>query len=217
MGGNYKDEETAARASDTLARQLLYNGEKGHKLNFTYDRTEVHSGKKLSSKYIGVNYNKRDEIWRAQRYDKNEKKLVTNGTYKDEVTAAYASDTLARELIANGEPCHKLNFPDDHTEVWSEKMKTSKFTGVYYSKRDENWYVQRRSRDTKKAVYNGYYKDEEIAAHASDTLARKLMNNGEKKHKLNFPDDHTEVWAEKYQRNKRKRSNHEDLRYLQNK
>jgi hypothetical protein len=47
-----------------------------------------------------------------------------------------------------------------------------------------------------------YFKDEETAAHATDTLARKLMANGEKNHKLNFPDDNTEVYAEKvnYQR-----------------
>ena len=27
---------------------------------------------------------------------------------------------MARKLIANGEKGHKLNFPDDHTEVYSE-------------------------------------------------------------------------------------------------
>jgi hypothetical protein len=39
-------------------------------------------------------------------------------------------------------------------------------------------------------------RDEETAAHASDTLARKLTENGEKGHRLNFPDDYTEVYPE---------------------
>ena len=39
---------------------------------------------------------------------------------------------------------------------------------------------------------NSHYTAEE-AAHASDTLARKLMENGEQGHTLNFPDDETEV------------------------
>ena len=44
--------------------------------------------------------------------------------------------------------------------------------------------------------YNGRYDNEETAAHASDTLARKLMSNGEQGHKLNFPDDDTKVFPE---------------------
>ena len=46
----------------------------------------------------------------------------------------------------------------------------------------------------KKSVSNGYYSDEDTSAHASDTLARKLMRNGEQGHKLNFPDDYIEVY-----------------------
>merc|ERR1712098_46123 len=48
--------------------------------------------------------------------------------------------------------------------------------------------VQRWSKNEYKMVHNGCYDDEETAAHASDTLARKLMENGELNHKLNFPD-----------------------------
>ena len=58
------------------------------------------------------------------------------------------------------------------------------------------WYAYRRSKNEKKTVYNGSFTDEETAAHASDTLARKLIANGETHHKLNFPDDDTEVYAE---------------------
>lgn len=35
---------------------------------------------------------------------------------------------------------------------------------------------------------NGLYSDEETAAHASDTLARKLIERGEYDHELSFPD-----------------------------
>ena len=48
-------------------------------------------------------------------------------------------------------------------------------------------------------LYNGCYDDEKTAAHASDTLARQLMENGEQGHKLNFPDEYTEVhWEVTY-------------------
>merc|ERR1712098_199182 len=52
---------------------------------------------------------------------------------------------------------------------------------------------------------NGRYDDEETAARASDTLARKLMKSGDQTLKLNCPDDHTEVYPEKNQNKKRKR------------
>merc|ERR1712098_436082 len=144
------------------------------------DYTEVWPEKmKTSSNYIGVSCNKRNEIWYAQRYSKNEKKLVYNGTYKDEETAARASDTLARKLMANSNQNLELNFPFDHIEVWLGEMKTSKYIGVSYNKERSKWYVQRQSKNEKKLLSNGTYKDEDTAAHASDTLARKLIENGE--------------------------------------
>ena len=73
---------------------------------------------------------------------------------------------------------------------------TSAFRGVCYNKKNGVWSAQRRSKFFNKMVYNGTYKDEEKAAHASDTLARSLIANGEQKHKLNFPEDHTVVQPE---------------------
>merc|ERR1712098_341177 len=108
-----------AHASDTLARKLTANGEKVHQLNFPDDDTEVYP--KFSSNYIGVTYDKINATWLAKRWSKNEKKTITNRTYKVEETAAHASDTLARTLINNGEKGHQLNFPDDDTEVYPEK------------------------------------------------------------------------------------------------
>jgi len=133
--------------------------------------------------------------WYAQRRSKNGKKLFSNGCYDNEKTAAHASDTLARKLMKNVDPNLKLNFPDNHIEVYPEKKNPiSKFIGVFYFKNISKWFVQRWSKDENAKVYNGYYDNEKTAAHASDTLARKLMENGEKKFKLNFPDDHTEAY-----------------------
>jgi hypothetical protein len=75
--------------------------------------------------------------------------------------------------------------------------KTSKYRGVSYFYSNSKWRAQRCSKHIKnKTLYNGYYDDEETAAHASDTLARKLMENGEQNHMLNFPEDYTEVHGE---------------------
>ena len=46
--------------------------------------------------------------------------MFSNGCYADEETAAHASDTLARKLITNGEQGHKMNFPNDDTEIFPE-------------------------------------------------------------------------------------------------
>merc|ERR1712058_55469 len=97
--GTYKDKERAAHASDTLARKLIANGEKGHKLNFPDDAKKVYPEK--TSIYFGVCFHKQNKTWRADRWSRKQNKSVHNGTYKDEETAAHASDTMARKLIAN--------------------------------------------------------------------------------------------------------------------
>jgi len=137
--------------------------------------------------------------------------MVGNGFYNDEETAAHASDTLARKLMKNGEKGHRLNFPDDETEVYPEKTLSSQYIGVSYNVKRSRWRAYRRSKPESKTAYNGSYKNEEMAAHASDNLARKLMASGEYGHKLNFPNDCTELFAESHR--KRKRLNHEDLKH----
>merc|ERR1712098_421192 len=96
-------------------------------------------------------------------------------------------------------------------EVFPEKNQTSKYIGVSCCESKERWCVRRWSKKGNKAVYNGSYKSEETAAHASDTLARKLMASGEQNLRLNFPEDDIEVFPEKNQKNKRKRSEQEDM------
>merc|ERR1712098_643524 len=144
---------------------------------------------------MGVTFNKRDSTWYVNRWSKNENKNMFNGSHKDEETAAHASDTLARKLKDTGEQGHKLNFPDDDTEVYPEEKKTySHYIGI--TCKNSKWHVQRWSKNENRNFYNGSYKSEAKAARASDTLARKLMANGEQGYKLNFPDDDTEVHPE---------------------
>merc|ERR1712098_695909 len=150
----------------------------GHKLNFPDDHIEVHPEKIQTSEYIGVTYT--NEKWHVKRRSKNEKKMVYYGSYDNEETAAHASDTLARKLMKNGEQGHKLNFPDDHIEVHPEKIQTSEYIGVMYN--ISKWYAQRWSKNEMKTVHYGSYENEETAAHASDTLARNLMEKGEQGH-----------------------------------
>merc|ERR1712034_304579 len=99
--------------------------------------------------------------WVASRWSKIGKKLAYNGYYKEEETAARASDTLARKLMVNGEQKHKLNFPEDNTEVYPEINQKFKYIGVNYSERNSGWDACRWSKIDKKPVYNGHYKDEE--------------------------------------------------------
>merc|ERR1712098_339177 len=164
---------------------------------------KVAANVKNSSDFNGVTYNKQDLTWSAQRWSKKENKTLNNGSYKDEESAAHASDTLAKKLIANGEKGHKLNFFDDGTEVHAQE-KSCKYIGVSYNKQRKTWLAWSWSKHENRQFYNGSYKDEVMAARASDTLARKLMANGEKVHKLNFPNDDTEVM---YQKKKRKDQN----------
>ena len=72
-----------------------------------------------------MTYDVNNEKWQANRYSKLEKKLIHNGTYDNEETAAHASDTLAKRLLEHGEQGHKLNFPDDETEVFREEVTKS--------------------------------------------------------------------------------------------
>jgi hypothetical protein len=76
----------------------------------------------------------------SKKMEQNSKKIIYNGIYKDEETAAHASDTLARNLMANGEDDHKLNFPDDDTEVYPDQKATSSiYFGVTYNEKSKKW------------------------------------------------------------------------------
>jgi hypothetical protein len=110
---------------------------------------EGESAKGNSSQFIGVSWYKRDSKWYASRWSKIQCKMIYNGYFKadEETKAAYESDTLARALIADGRENHKLNFPNDETEVWAEKKKSSsKYYGGTWSKIYSKWRVRRWSK-----------------------------------------------------------------------
>merc|ERR1712098_1014717 len=52
--------------------------------------------------------------------------IFTTDLTKNEETAARASDALAIKLMANGEQNHKLNFPDEDTEVFPDRARKRK-------------------------------------------------------------------------------------------
>jgi len=88
----------------------MANGEKNHKFNFPDDDAEVYPEQKIaSSMHIGM--------------CKTENKMVYNGCCKDEEAVALVSDTLARNLIVNGEQNHKLNFPNSDNEKYQQRNK----------------------------------------------------------------------------------------------
>jgi len=205
---NRDEKKKAAHASDILARELMTNGEKEHKLNFPNDETELWAEKEPSSKYVGVSLEKSTSKWKVWRRSKVQGKNVFGGSFNrdEEIKAAHASDTLARALNESGEIEYKLNFPNDETEVWAEKETSSKYLGVSWGKRKSKWRVCRWSKIQGKMVYNGSFnRGEEIkAARASDVLGVELMNNGEKGHKLNFLDNPSDACSKKTNKRKRK-------------
>merc|ERR1712098_450709 len=88
--------------------------------------TEQVTAKLNASKYVGVSYKESKEKWCVTRWSKKEKKNVCNGSYSNEETAAHASDTLARYLMANVEQKLRLNFPGDDTEVHAQQKRKRK-------------------------------------------------------------------------------------------
>ena len=77
-----------------------------------------------------MSWNKGNLKWMVRRWSKTDGKLIYNGycNVNEEIRAAHASDTLARQLIEKGEEEHKLNFPNDETEVRLEKVNYKYFT-----------------------------------------------------------------------------------------
>merc|ERR1712098_699669 len=133
------------------------NGEM-EKIRVKIEEDEYAKKKEPSSQFIGVSYDINTTKWRVQRHSKLTKKTIYNGSYENEETAARASDTLARKLMANGEQVHKLNFPDDDTDVFPEEKKSSsKFIGVKKVSNSAKWQSQRYSKLEKKMIHCGSY------------------------------------------------------------
>jgi hypothetical protein len=151
--------ESTAKSLENIKEKLTENP-----ILVKIEEDECAKGK-TASDFIGVTYNMyegRTPKWRAQRWNKSEKKKYYNGYYDDEKTAARASDTLARTLMKRSDQNLKLNFPDDETEVHKKTLEpTSLYFGVNYNSKISKWYAQRRSKEGKNTVSNGCYNDEE--------------------------------------------------------
>jgi hypothetical protein len=240
--GRFDDENEAARAVDTAARQLrgedAHGGRSGnntYRLNFptegevkrAQDRgtllTEedkavaaAASERQGPSKFVGVSWYKPGRKWEARiYYDGKDQRL---GRFDDEREAARAVDTAARRL--RGEDAHgglsgsqwlRLNFPTEEevkrakdrgallTEedkaaaiAASEQQGPSKFVGVSWNKMNRKWRAQ--FNHDGKNQYLGRFDDEQEAAQAVDTAARRLRGegahggrSGTRWHCLNFP------------------------------
>jgi len=198
----YKSELAAARASDALVRKLMKNGEKGHKLNYPGDDTELHGESKCPKNHalkrfktmtthygcnkcgMSVDFPKGTTMYGCRKCDfdlcencnnlykvyPSSKKRV-HFSDEEKALAARESDALARKLMEND---LKKTHP------------SSKYIGVKYDAERRRWEAQRWSSKQNKMVHGGFYFNEANAARESDSLARDLMENGEQ-HKLNFP------------------------------
>merc|ERR1712098_149293 len=69
------------------------------------------------SKFTGVSYCAINKRWNACRWSADRSELDFNGEFEDEISAARASDALAKTLRDCGERIHKLNFPEDEIEA----------------------------------------------------------------------------------------------------
>merc|ERR1712098_252226 len=100
MGAAKQNKDVAE--SEGHYRENVNNGER-EEIRVKIEEDEYAKKKEPSSQFIGVSYDVKSGKWRAQRRSKLEKKMIHYGSYKNEETAALASDTLARKLLANGE------------------------------------------------------------------------------------------------------------------
>jgi hypothetical protein len=179
--GWYSDEETAAHASDYLARKLIADGSQGHELNFP-DTNEtfvpyIKAQAMFPDDYAEVYPEKPDDY------------------FKDAKTEALASDTLAKQLLKNYDYGNKLIFPEDDTEVFPEA-----YTEVYpeenctRKKKTKNAHERRKA--LIKALEADFNADEGPLIQAEEEIepSKKWRN------KLKRSDDL------RYGRNKRKRS-----------
>jgi hypothetical protein len=175
-----------------------------------------------TSEYVGIHWDKRAGNW-STKLRQNGKQHYLGG-FDDEHEAARAVDTAARRL--RGEDAHggrsgtnwnRLNFPTERevrravergavltaedraaAVAASEQQGPSKFVGVSWTKKNRKWMANIKHNGNQHHL--GYFDDEQQAATAFDTAARRVRGDeahggtfgaafGKRfhRHRLNFP------------------------------
>jgi hypothetical protein len=205
----YPTEGEAARAHDRARLALV--GRRRESLNFPDEKLRPASIAKLraesaaawpetrSSALYGVQKARRAGEWQWLAIITVDFANVLLGTWRTEREAAMAHDRAALHLPG---PRRKLNYPAaarklgaaTPTQLRAEarrQMKettSSKYRGVHWSKKEEVWVAAIGHRS--KPYRLGSFHDEERAAEAYDTAARKLHK---RRAVLNFPENEHEA------------------------
>ena len=122
---------------------------------------------KVSSKFYGVGWNKRDKKWQAYVWH-NGKQVGLGRAFDTEIAAAKAVDVWLRE---NGRAA-EANFDESGSFVPRVSTKSSKYRGVTWRKKSNQWKAQIKVGGKKENL--GYFDDEAEAARAFDTRAAEL-------------------------------------------
>ncbi|CAE8651881.1 unnamed protein product [Polarella glacialis] len=133
----------------------------------------------LQSKFRGVHWNSRTQMWCSTMVSSDLGKLLHLGSFKDEFAAAVAYDCAAMNLRGTDA---RRNFPnripsDEETLQAHQRMmahrsprKTSCFTGVCRKATSDKWFATLSI--ARKAVHLGAFQDEADAARAFDVAFR---------------------------------------------
>ncbi len=121
----------------------------------------------MSSKFFGVSIVKKSKKWRAA-FQHNGKQVNLGANFDTEIAAAKAVDVWLRE---NGRAA-EANFDESDSFVPRVSTKSSKYRGVTWSKKSNQWQAQIRVAG--KLENLGLFDDEAEAARAFDTRAAEL-------------------------------------------
>jgi len=162
--GFYENQETAAHASDTLARtlNLQQTNRQNHQLNFPDDETKVNPKIHELGSMVTI-LSKRKKLQNVKILDEKDDQILISYDKKDDKV----------ELISK---CRIISPLEPEEGCF----------GVRLDGRNKKWSAYRWSSIARREVKNGFYSNELEAAHASDTLAMVLISKGEHGHGLNF-------------------------------
>ena len=121
----------------------------------------------MSSKFFGVGWHKRSKKWSAGFRHKG-KRVHLGDNFDTEIAAAKAVDVWLRE---NGRAA-EANFDESGSFVPRVSTKSSKYRGVSWCKKSNQWKAQIKVAGKKENL--GYFDDEAEAARAFDTRAAEL-------------------------------------------